>query len=106
MSALEQDTIKTPIGVERPDADGAPVSVIRVKPERSYVGTGALLQRYLNGAGDSAWHEITAKIDYTYRAVELMLGSLCDETLFGERVKRGVARGQKVLFKPNLVEPL
>ncbi len=106
MSDADLETIETPLGKIRPDRGGQPVGVVRMDPLRSYIGVGELLKQYLDGAGEEPWHEISSRIDYTYEKLDLALGPLNAETGFGETVAQRLSRGQKLLFKPNLVMPL
>lgn len=82
------------------------MGVVRMDPAQSYIGVRELLQKYLEGAGEEPWNEIKGRIDYTYENLDLALGPLNAETGFGETVKQRLGRGQKLLFKPNLVTPL
>ncbi len=68
--------LETSIGKQAPDSTGSPVSVARVQAERSYVGVGELLQRWIEEADEGAWSQITEKIDYTYRHLERILDLL------------------------------
>jgi hypothetical protein len=75
-------------------------------PNRSYCGVGELLQTYLNEGSEASWRQIKEKIDYTYDSLDLALAPLDLETAFGAEVKARVEKGQKLLFKPNLVNPM
>ncbi len=95
--------LNSPIGRRKPDATGSAVGVVRMDATKSYAGTGELLQDYINQSNEGAWHKIKAKIDYTYENLDLALGPLDGETGFGREIRARVAKGQKLLFKPNLV---
>jgi hypothetical protein len=95
----------SPIGPCQSDHQGSPVGVARLDPGRSYAGVGVLLQRYINDADEAAWKEIQDKIDYTYEGLNAALTALEAETGFGLEIKNRIEKGQKLLFKPNLVNP-
>jgi hypothetical protein len=76
-----------------------------MEPQRSYVGMSALLQRYINESDPRAWEEIRARIDYTYETMDLALTPLVSATNLRDELVRRVEKGQKLLFKPNLVWP-
>ncbi len=96
-------SVNSPIGRRKLDATGSAVGVVRMDVARSYADTGELLQDYINQSNGAAWQKIKAKIDYTYENLDLALGSLDGETGFGREIRARVAKGQKLLFKPNLV---
>ncbi|MHB1134980.1 MAG: DUF362 domain-containing protein [Chloroflexota bacterium] len=98
--------LRTPVGPRPADSDGSLLSVVRLAAELSYAGTNALLQTYINDGDEQAWEEIKTKIDYTYDNVAYAMERLNEATGFGQQVTARVARGQKVLFKPNLVSTM
>ncbi|MBI4766996.1 MAG: DUF362 domain-containing protein, partial [Deltaproteobacteria bacterium] len=75
-------------------------------PEKSYAGVGLLLQQVINDSNSEAWEKINAKIDYTYEGLDRALAPLKEETGFEKEIKDRLNRGQKLLFKPNLVSPI
>ena len=87
----------------KPDHDGSPVGVVRMDAARSYAGVGELLQAYIDRSNQEAWNEIKGKIDYTYKHLDLALDPLVAKTDFAKELKSRLERGQKLLFKPNLV---
>jgi len=97
--------IESPLGKRLPDSEGAPVGVVRLDPEKSYAGVGALLQQVIDESSQEAWDSIKARIDYTFESLEFALAPLRREPGFEENLKRRLRRGQKMLFKPNLVGP-
>jgi len=97
--------VNSPIGKCKTDHTGSPVGVVRMDPERSYAGIGGLLQEYINNSNQEAWERISAKIDYTYESLDLALSSLEKETGFSQEITSRLEKGQKLLFKPNLVNP-
>lgn len=98
--------VETWAGRRLPDSSGAPVGVVRLEPERSYAGTGLLLQKVIDESSEEAWEAIKAKIDYTYESLHLAMEPLREKTRFDDTVKARLAAGQKLLFKPNLVNTL
>ena len=97
--------LDTPIGKQAMDKNGSPVGAVRMDAERSYAGVGDLLKAYIDDSDQAAWDKIREKIDYTYEGLDMALGALEEETGFGREVVERVERGQKLLFKPNLVTP-
>ena len=95
--------INTPIGKQKVDSTGSPVGVVRLDPDKSYTGTGELLQKYINYSDQGAWEKIKAKIDYTYENLDLVLSPLEKATNLSQEIKTRLGKGQKLLFKPNLV---
>ncbi len=97
--------IDSPLGKRLPDAGGSPVGVARLDPEKAYAGVGELLQQVINESSQEAWNKIKAKIDYTYEGLDYALGPLKEETGFEKEIKARLDKGEKFLFKPNLVAP-
>ena len=87
----------------RTDETGSAVGVARMHAADSYAGIGELLQEHIDQSSESAWRKIRAKIDYTYDALDLALAPLDAETRFHREIETRLARGQKLLLKPNLV---
>ena len=103
MSSNRQTSVNSPIGKRKTDSAGSPVGVARMDVGKSYAGIGELLQEYINNSDEVAWEKIKAKIDYTYGNLDLALAALETETSFSGEIKSRVEKGQKLLFKPNLV---
>lgn len=106
MNAVNPSVINSALGKVSPDHQGSPVGVVRIDPDRSYSGIGSLLQEYINKADEAAWEKIREKIDHTFECLDLALDPLKKETRFHQEIKSRLAKGQKLLFKPNLVNPL
>ncbi len=106
MSKPAPFALDSPIGKQRIDDSGAPVGVARMDVSKSYSGIGELLQKYINLSDLEAWEKIKTKIDYTFEKLGFSLAPLEAETGFSKPIKARIARGQKLLFKPNLVNPL
>ena len=96
-------SVNSSIGKRETDSTGSAVGVVRMDASRSYAGIAELLQDYINNSDEGAWERIKAKIDYTCENLDLALSPLETETGFGREIKARVAKGQKLLFKPNLV---
>ncbi|MBW1709224.1 MAG: DUF362 domain-containing protein [Deltaproteobacteria bacterium] len=103
MSDLGARVIDSPMGKREVDSTGAPVGVVRMDVDQSYAGVGELLQEYINHSSQEAWDKIKAKIDYTYDKLDLALAPLEKVTNFTSEIKAKLEKGQKLLFKPNLV---
>jgi hypothetical protein len=99
----KENMVHTAIGDGPIDQDGAPVAVARMDVKKSYQGTGLLLQKVIRDADAAAWKDIKAKIDYAYENISAALTSLEKETGFLITLRKRIDRGQKLLFKPNLV---
>ena len=97
--------IDSPAGKQKIDDSGSPVGVVRMDAGKSYSGVGELLQKYIKESDRESWERIKAKIDYMFEKFDFALASLEAETGFGKGIKEGIERGQKLLFKPNLVNP-
>jgi hypothetical protein len=106
MKVEEQFLMDSPIGKHNPDHDGAPIGVTRIDPAQSYSGIGELLQEYIKTSDTAAWDKIRKKIDYTFKVLDLALEPLKKETDFHLEIKSRLERGQKLLFKPNIVNPI
>jgi hypothetical protein len=103
MAYTKEMAVNSPIGRRKPDVTGSAVGVVRMDVAKSYAGTGELLQEYINQSSEKAWQKIKAKIDYTYENLDLALALLEAETGFAREIQARVAKGQTLLFKPNLV---
>ena len=106
MEYLKDVSVNSPFGERMTDSTGSPVGVVRMDPDKSYAGIGELLQEYINHSSQEAWEKIRSKIDYTYKNLDLALSPLETETGFSREIKARLDKGQKLLFKPNLVNPL
>jgi hypothetical protein len=98
--------VVSPLGQRVPDGEGTPLGVIRLDPDRSYVGVGLLLQQYINENSAEAWEEIRAKIDYTFESLDLLLTPWQERAGLRQILAERLTEGRKLLFKPNLVNPL
>ena len=99
----EKRMVQTAIGPQPIDEAGPAVGVARFEVSRSYAGIGLLLQSFIDNGDAAAWEKIRAKIDYTYEGLDLALSPLEAETGFGREIRARLEKGQKLLFKPNLV---
>jgi len=96
-------TVDSPIGRQNVDASGAPVGVVRMDVEKSYAGIGELLKDYINNSNQSSWNDIKIRIDYTCSCLDQALGPLAKKTGLPREIADRLKKGQKLLFKPNLV---
>ena len=103
MSDLPPLVVDSPLGRKEVDHSGEPVGVVRMDPEKSYSGIGELLRESIGDGHPAAWGKIKGKIDHTVAQLDLALSALERETGFGREIAPRVANGQKLLFKPNLV---
>lgn len=104
--ADQEIRVNSPIGKARLDSSGAAIGAVRMDPELSYIGIPMLLKEVIDHASDQAWSRIKEKIDYTFTCMSHALDALEAETSFSDEVKARADRGQKLLFKPNLVGPV
>lgn len=102
---MENTIVNSPIGQVRLDDTGAAIGVVRMDPARAYSPIPLLLQKHINNGDGEAWQEIVQRIDYIYDGIGRALGALDNETGFSREIKARVVSGQKLLFKPNLVNP-
>ena len=98
--------VDSPVGKAQLDGDGSAIGAVRMNPELSYSGVPLLLKEVIDQESQEAWGKIRTKIDYTYACLTQALDALESENSFGNDVKTRVDRGQKLLFKPNLVYPV
>ncbi len=103
MNDAKRLVIDSPIGKQEVDSVGSPVGVARMDVHKSYAGVGELLQDYINNSSQESWDTIKAKIDYTYNNLDLALSPLEKETGLSREIATRLEKGQKLLFKPNLV---
>jgi hypothetical protein len=101
----KRQQLETPIGQQAVDAAGSPIGVVRLDVQKSYAGIGDLLKDHINESDPRAWDTIREKIDYTHACLDMALGALDGETGFGKKVLERIERGEKLLFKPNVVTP-
>lgn len=87
------------------DNSGSPIGVVRMDPQRAYIGVPELLMSFINESNAAAWSEIKEKIDYIYSNLDYCLSRLNREIDFEKQIKSQIQIGKKLLFKPNLVNP-
>ena len=103
MTKTMEVPVHTAIGDGGADRNGSAVAVARMDVEKSYKGIGLLLQKFIRDADGIAWEEIKNKINYTYKNLDRVLSALEKEKPFISGIQERVQKGQKLLFKPNLV---
>ena len=106
MAEHGETIVHSPIGDVAIDSGGATVGVVRMDPAQSYVQMPELLKEVIDAGSDSAWQAIKQGIDYTYASLDAALSPLRDETHFDRLLREELAKGKKLLFKPNLVNAL
>jgi hypothetical protein len=97
--------VDSPIGKKRVDAEGAPISGVKMDVSKAYAGVPGLLQKVINDNDSEAWAEILNKIDYIYDNLDHSLAGLDKETRFVRQVQSQISSEKKLFFKPNLVGP-
>jgi Domain of unknown function (DUF362) len=102
----ESESVRSSIGEVALDSGGATVAAVRMDPERSYAGVPELLKQVIDEGSESAWQAIRERIDYTYASLDDALSPLQEETGLREMLASELARGKKLLLKPNLVVPV
>ncbi|MHA2088093.1 MAG: DUF362 domain-containing protein, partial [Promethearchaeota archaeon] len=105
MSKNKPESFNSPLGIQHSDSSGAPVGVVRIDANKSYVGVPELLQKFINDSDQDSWNQIRAKIDYTFENLDYALSPLEQEIEFILQIKKRLENGQKLLFKPNTVTP-
>ena len=98
--------VRSPIGEAAVDSGGAAIGVVRMDPAQSYAQTPELLKEVIDAGSDTAWQAIKQGIDYTYSCLDAALAPLREETGFDAMLREELARGKKLLLKPNLVNPI
>jgi hypothetical protein len=106
MTSHDQTLMNSAIGEIAPDGDGSPIGLARVAPDKSYSGIGDLLQENINNSDQVTWRKIREKIDHTYEGIDSALEALKKETRFHIEIESRLEKGQKLLFKPNIVSPV
>ncbi|UCF91308.1 MAG: DUF362 domain-containing protein, partial [Desulfobacterales bacterium] len=106
MKTHDRILMNSPFGEIGPDNDGSPIGLARIDPGKSYSGIGGLLQEYINNSDQFAWAKIREKIDHTFECLDLALGALKKETNFHVEIESRLEKGQRLLFKPNIVSPV
>lgn len=103
MSSAKSRILRTDLGEKQTDQSGSPVSVARMDAQKATAGIGLVLQKYINDNDENAWAEIMTRIDYIFENISQSMDKLNSETGFGKEIKERLQKGQKLLFKPNLV---
>jgi len=103
MNKAKEVMVHTDIGDGMLDRNGSAVTVARMDVDKAYGGIGLLLPKVIRDSDQSAWEEIKTKINYTYENLDAALSALEKETPFLSQINERLKKGQKLLFKPNLV---
>lgn len=99
-------SFNSPLGRQESDSSGSPIGVVRMDVSKSYEGMNELLQKFINDSDQESWDQIKTKIDYTYNNLDYVLSFLEQATSFIAQIKEKFKLGQKILFKPNTVNPM
>ena len=102
----DDKVVNSPIGRATLDSIGSPIGAVRLNPALSYPAIPNLLKRVIDEDSEEAWADIINRIDYTYTCLGHALDALEGETGFSREIKARVTAGKKLLFKPNLVNPV
>jgi len=100
-----QSVVSSPMGKLHLDFYGSAIGAVRMNPELAYSGILLLLKEVIDQKSETAWDGIRKKIDYMYSCLTCALNMLDDEVAFSRDVVARVKKGQKLLFKPNIVFP-
>ncbi len=98
--------VNSPVGRTSLDCDGSAIGAVRLNPALSYSAIPNLLKKVIDEGSEEAWADIKQRIDYTYACLSHSLNALEGEAGFSREIKARVAGGQKLLFKPNMVNPV
>ena len=101
----KQTIVSSPAGNLRLDSHGSAIGAVRMNPELAYTRIPLLLKEVIDRDSEVAWGEIRTKIDYMYSCLTCALSALDDEIAFSRDIVARVNKGQKLLFKPNIVYP-
>ncbi|MGD9143493.1 MAG: DUF362 domain-containing protein [Dehalococcoidia bacterium] len=103
MTIYENTPVKSPVGKKLPDNTGSAIGAARIDPAETYISIAKLLQEHINTGSEPAWQKIRQLIDKIYLTVSAALEALEAESPFLAEVKKQVASGKKLFFKPNVV---
>jgi hypothetical protein len=103
MNKASDGLVHTAMGDGVIDRTGSAVAVARMDVDKAYGGIGLLLQKVIRDSDQAAWEEIKTKINYTYENLDRALSALEEETPFLFQINERLQKGQKLLFKPNIV---
>ena len=101
---MDNSIVSSPIGRVKLDNRGSAIGAGRVDPDQ-ILDIPILLKDVIDNNNSTNWMEIVRKIDILYSGIASALDALGNKTSFSGEVKQRVNRGQKLLFKPNIVSP-
>ena len=104
-SAKPPTSVKN-VGKLTQDVSGSPVAVVRMYPDRAYIGIPELLKEVIDESNVESWSKICEKIDYIYVNLDHIFKVLEKETTLKDKIGLEVKNGKTLLFKPNLVIPI
>ncbi|MFX1499464.1 MAG: DUF362 domain-containing protein [Promethearchaeota archaeon] len=94
------------IGNETQDSSGSHIAIVRIHPERAYIGIPELLKEVIDDSNNESWRKICEKIDYIYENLNYIFRALKEETWLKDKFRLKIEKGKIILFKPNIVNPL
>jgi len=94
------------VGNVTQDVSGSHVAVVRMYPDRAYIGIPEILKEVINESNVESWRKICEKIDYIYKNLNYIFTSLEKETMLKDKLQLDIKKGKILLFKPNIVNPI
>ncbi|KKN37249.1 hypothetical protein LCGC14_0765400 [marine sediment metagenome] len=94
------------VGNMTQDISGSHVAVVRMYPDRAYIGIPELLKKVIDESNVESWRKICEKIDYIYKNLDYIFTSLEKETTLKDKLQLDIKNGKILLFKPNIVNPI
>lgn len=103
---MSQRLVKgSPVDKLQVDSRGAAIGAARMNPELAYSAVPLLLKEVIDSENIEAWDKIRTRIDAIYECMTSALDALDAEVSFSHNITYRVGQGQKLVFKPNLVNP-
>ncbi len=88
------------------DVSGSHIAVVRMYPDRAYIGIPELLKDVIDNSSVESWRKICKKIDYIYKNLDYIFKALEEESKVREKLRLDINNGKILLFKPNIVNPI
>ena len=101
MTQTNDITVKSDMGEISLDNSGAAIGAARVSPEKSYIGSPALLKKVIEEDDREAWAEIKAKIDYTYENMDKAMSALDQAEGLLQDVQARIRRARSCCSNPT-----
>jgi len=103
MMTPSERLVQSPIGQKPLDNTGSVVGAARMDPAETYIYIAKLLKEYIDTGAEPAWQKICQRIDAVYLTVSAAIEALEAANPFLSDVKKQIAAGKKLFFKPNIV---